>query len=509
MVAGIQRALGVLLAALVLAATPAKAEWLRAESAHFIVYSQSREPRLREQVALLEEYRELLRGLTGAPAAAGPGGAKLSIYMLRGTGQMNRIIGNSQGLAGFYTASPDGIVAVIDEGLREDWTRTEEVLLHEYAHHFMLQYFPAAYPAWYVEGFAEYLATARLEPEIIEYGRPNEGRASWLADRSGWLPFGRIFFSDPSRLRGPEVSKYYAQSWLIVHYLMRDPERRRQLSAYLQAVVRGEEPRAAFAAAFGTNPSAMQRAVSRYAVQDLSYSRGRRAAAAAASEIRIEPLGAWAGDLLLDHVTLLVSSQSNPDLYMRGLRRRAAPHGEPAARRILARAEALYGDGAAADALLDSLLRDAPGDAELLFLKGLRHLVAGRRDADGRAAHYRTAQAWFARAHAADPDHYPTLYRYAESLSLEPEFLGENTRNILLLAAQLAPQVEEIGLRTANLLMRRGEFAEAASILAPLAANPHRRPLVAAAETLLAMARAGDAAGLPGVFDDHQPLRAR
>ena len=32
-----------------------------------------------------------------------------------------------------------------------------------------------------------------------------------------------------------------------------------------------------------------------------------------------------------------------------------------------------------ADRLLDRLLADSPRDAELLYLKGLRHLVAGRR----------------------------------------------------------------------------------------------------------------------------------
>ena len=36
------------------------------------------------------------------------------------------------------------------------------MLFHEYAHHFMFQYFPAGYPSWYVEAFAETLATIDL-----------------------------------------------------------------------------------------------------------------------------------------------------------------------------------------------------------------------------------------------------------------------------------------------------------------------------------------------------------
>lgn len=483
---------------LMLAATPAQAEWRRAESPHFIVYSESDEARLREQIVLLEDFHGLLLALTGArdPEAF----AKVELYVVRGRTQMRQIRPVGGDVGGFYTAEPGGIIAVVDQSQREDWMSNNQVLLHEYAHHFMLQNFPAAYPGWYVEGFAEYLMTAQLSEDSIEWGRYNEIRASWLADVSGWLPLDRVLFSDPSRLNGDEVAKYYAQSWLLVHYLFREPDRRRQLAAYLSAVVRGEAPRTAFTTAFGTTSSDVQRELSRYAHQGITYSRGRRASARQPISPVITVMPASADDLLIARAAMTRGSYGEAADLLNRVRRAATRYNDPFARRVLAMAETYYGDGAVADRLLDALLQETPNDAELLYLKGVRHLRAGHYDAANRAAHYRRAQPFFVRAHRADERHYPTLYRYAESLSLEPNFLSENTTNVLLLANQIAPQVQDITLSVANLLLRRGEFTQAQALLAPLAANPHRGRVIQTAIRLHAKAVARDNRDLPPVF---------
>jgi hypothetical protein len=186
-----RRMLALSLLMLWLAPAQANAEWLRAESANFVVYSEGGEADLVSRVRQLEEFDRLLRMMTGTSAPPSPN--KLAIYMVRGGGQLDRILGGTTGLGGFYAASPDGIVAAVDQGWREDWMTHEEVLLHEYAHHFMLQYFPGSYPAWYVEGFAEYLATVRFTDDMLEIGRFNPARASWLADRSAGCRSTRSF----------------------------------------------------------------------------------------------------------------------------------------------------------------------------------------------------------------------------------------------------------------------------------------------------------------------------
>ena len=492
-------AMATLLAALLLGTAPARAEWLRAESPHFVVYSEAGEQRLREQVGELEDFHQLLRQLTGTRDEGET--AKLSIYIVSGTGELRQVwSGGSGGIAGFYAASPEGILAVVDAAAGRGWVGRTEILFHEYAHHFMLQHFPAVYPRWYAEGFAEYVATARLEPEVIEYGRMNAALASWVGDASRWIPLDQLLFMAPDRVER-SAGQYYAQSWLLVHYLLRDAERMRGLSRYLTAVGAGQDARAAFSAAFGMTPSEMQRRLRSYATETMSFTRIRRASASRAPELAVTALPRGAGGLLLLDAAMTADMQLDSEAVVRQARRAAGDAPDAFARRVVARAEALHGDGAAAERLLGELIAASPRDAELHYLMGMRHLRAGRAEEANRARHFRAAQSWFVRAHRLDENHYPTLYRYAESLSADPAaLLSDNTTNILLLAQQLAPQADTIRLSTANLLMRRERWQEAEALLAPMVSQPHGGATTRRAVALLAKARARDRSSLPAVF---------
>ncbi|HEX8194058.1 MAG TPA: hypothetical protein VF552_14280 [Allosphingosinicella sp.] len=491
-----------LAASLLLAAAPAHAAWQRAESAHFVVYSEGGEARLRTQVAELEDFHLLLRQLTGtADPEAAP---KLQIYIIGGTAELRQIWpGASADVAGFYNASPEGILAVVDPTAGRGWIGRNETLFHEYAHHFMLQHFPAVYPQWYIEGFAEYVATARFEDGAIEYGRANPARASWIADRSGWLPLEQLLFTNPERLTGRPASQFYAQSWILVHYMLRDGDRMRRLNAYLAAVGRGQPARAAFEQAFGATVTQVQRQLMSYSSTGMSFTRITRPASwRPATEVSLTDLPRTAEDLLLLDASMTSGAEVEGDGFIRRIRREAGTEPDAFAKRVLARAEALHGDGAAAERLLNELLAASPNDAELLYLMGMRHLRAGRADEANRAAHFRTAQRWFGRAHRADENHYPTLYRYAESLSHDPAaLLSGNTTNILLLAQQIAPQAHLLRLSAANLLMRRGRWADAEAMLLPLASHAHAGASMHAARALLEKARARSIEGIAGVFD--------
>ena len=497
----VSRALILFATLLICFASPARAAWLRAESPHFIIYSESGEARLRAQVGELEDFHRLLRQLTAT--ADPPGTPKLRIYMISGTNQLRQIWpGSGGGIAGFYAASPEGIFAVVDSSDGRGWGGRNETLFHEYAHHFMLQHFPAVYPQWYIEGFAEYLATARFEADSIEYGRFNPARATWLADRSGWIPLEQLLFTNPERLEERSMSQYYAQSWLLVHYLLRDGRRMRQLNDYLVAVSGGRSPREAFEQSFGTTVSQVQRQLMAYSSGGMSFTRLGRPGGGQATAVELEHMPASANDLLLLDASMSSGVQTPGDDIIRRVRRETGAAPDAFAKRVLARAEALYGDAAAAERLLTELLATNPNDAELLYLMGMRHLRSGRADEPNRAAHFRTAQRWFGRAHRADENHYPTLYRYAESLSHDPAvLLSENTTNILLLAQQIAPQVHVLRLSAANLLIRRGRWADAEAMLLPLAAHSHAGAMTRIARTLLEKARARDASGIPGVFE--------
>jgi len=474
--------------ALLLIASPAAAAWRRAESANFVVFSQGSEASLRKDAALLEDYNGFLRLLTRVDDPPPPN--KLKVYIVRGRGALKAIRpGLGDEVAGFYAASEAGIAAFVDDFTGLEDGEENQILFHEIAHHFMLQYRPSAYPPWYVEGFAEYVMTARFEKEAISFGRASTLRASWLANRQ-WLPLERILFDPPPR-KPEENALYYAQSWLLVHYLLRDDARRKQAIDYLGATARGEEPRAAFKRIFATEPKAMMKELETYAYHQMTYSRLTRKSAAAPPALTVTVLPGAADDLLLLDAAMEIGVRDEDvPAFLARLRSAAGGKSDDYSRRVLARGEALYGDPAAADRLIEPLLAASPADASLLFLAGMRHLRAARRGAPDEAKERRLAQVWFGKAHKADPDHFQTLVRYADSLQGDRRFESDNTANVLLLAHQLAPQVSEITMRAAFMLVRRGEYDEAATLLTPLASSAHDPRLAAEAQAMLRKAKA-------------------
>jgi len=135
--------------------------WLRAETPGFIVYSTSAETRVRSLAEELESFDSLLRRLTQTTAPRSP--TPLEIYLFNGPGQFQEAFpGSNTTVRGRYAARPDIIAAYAIYQDREG-LEAQDVLFHEYAHHFMYQYFANTYPAWYVEGFAEFVSTAAFE----------------------------------------------------------------------------------------------------------------------------------------------------------------------------------------------------------------------------------------------------------------------------------------------------------------------------------------------------------
>ncbi len=465
-----------------IAAVPARAEWLRAESPNFIVYGEVPRERISERIALLEEFDSFLRLVTGTTAPPSP--IKLRVYLVSDSDELNDVWPIGRGVGGFYRASPDGMFAVAIENSYR-YSIENDTLFHEYAHHFMMHYHPAPYPPWYVEGFADFVMTATIRPEWVEFGTPNPIRGSWLTGMSDWVPYEDILFGD---LRRMPPGPFYAQSWLLVHHIMADEGRRTALRRYVEALGRGEVPRTAFTAAFGMDAAALDRTMRQY-VRRIPVHRLTRARQAP-PPITIERLEAAGLNPPLIEAALMLDLPRAHGRRVLGRARRAGDGDDLFGERLQARAEIVLGDPAVGDRLLEPLLAAAPSDPELLYLKGLRHLVAGRGDASARAAQYRQAQRYFARAFRADPNHYPSLFRYAEAMSLDEQFLSENTQNVLLLATSLAPQVAEIRLATAHLLLLRGQFEQAEALLLPLSATVHQPEAGERAAEFLRLARA-------------------
>jgi len=486
--------------------SPVKAgRWLKAESPRFTVYSDGDERLLRDYVVKLELFDTLLRHLHSMPLDGAPP-RKLSIFLIRERAQFDVVWpGMPSSVGGFYTSSVGDIFAMAIRS-RDDNT----VVQHEYVHHFMLQYFPYGYPAWLVEGYAEYFGSAEVGRDTIAIGR-NTGRGGNLEDIA-WAPVRSVLSKRPFELKGADRAMFYAEAWLMTHYFMSEPVRYQQLIAYMKAVGNGDDPVKAMEVASGLSPEALQARLR-------DYMRGRIQVVThtlkglPAPPIQVTPLSKASDDLLLADFSLRrfgLANDGDDDededsegslearaearsqrakwrtAFLADIQVRAARYpGERLAELVLARAELALGDPEKGRVLIDAFTGARPDDAEGLELAGLARLAAGDRDEDRRATLYKEAGQLLGQAYKLDPTRYQTLYGYARSRSLDPKYPTPNVMAVLEEAQALAPQVSQITLATARAMMLRDRDDEAAALLGPVANSPHGGSEAARARAML------------------------
>ena len=464
-------------------AQPAQARWLRAESPRFVVYSDGDPVTLRDYVARLEAFDATLRFIHGLPLSEVPP-RKLDAYMVRDNDELKQIDPRMGGLvAGFYSAGDQDVFAVAVRMRGDDSTEQ-----HEYTHHFMMQYFPYGYPAWLVEGYAEYFMTTTIDGQTVEVGKPG-----WRGDEmthEHWLPLSILLTKGPSSVTDVQVSAFYGEAWVLTHYLMSDPARYRQLQAYMKAVGDGADPAAAMETVTGKTLAELQKTLESYLLGEMKYQRLKRSGFAQPPITNTE-LPPSANDLLFLHQRLMLGAldAEKADLLakVRGLTARWPD--DRLSQIVRGHAEIDYGDRAAGEAVLTARLAKSPDDVEALQLLARSRMAAGDADPARRTELYHQAGGFLTQAYKLDPNDYRTVYAYALTRTVDPGFPTENTLTAMLEAHALAPQVGDISLNTAQALMVRGRFDEAEGLLKPIANDPHGGGLATAARAMMETVR--------------------
>jgi tetratricopeptide (TPR) repeat protein len=458
-------------------------DWRRAESPHFVIYSNGGERQLREAARTLEAYDAVLRALLQPSGQPSPN--KLEVYLLRGTTNLRAVWpGVSEMVRGFYIAAPD-LIAAFALYTNEGGLDAQEVLFHEYAHHFMLQNTSEAYPAWYVEGFAEFVQTVEFDDDRAIVGNYSEARAADILHR--WVSIEEFLDSGNAHLNGLQMLQFYAESWVATHYLMKTPERMEGMTAYLRALEHGANPVDAFEPSFGITPA-------QFEAELRTYSRGGISRFAMpepeidVAAIMVTRLSEAADDLLLPIARMRkgVPASEQEALIARVERIAARFPADPFAQRAAARAALLRNAPAEARAILAPVIAANASDVEALYLTGLTSVIeASAAPPEARTDLARAARRAFARAFRVDPNHVPTLYWYASTYALAGEPMPDTATEALLQAYVLAPQVDEIAFTAATVLMQEGEYDQAETMLRPVAFSPHRGAGAAQAQQLL------------------------
>jgi tetratricopeptide (TPR) repeat protein len=129
------------------------------------------------------------------------------------------------------------------------------IILHEYVHFLIRNHGGFAYPRWYDEGFSEYLSGTKLSRSLFNIGRAPKHRVNGLL-YGDWLTPRQLL--DPGEYANLDVfeqSMFYAQSWVLVHFLLNREGRESKfpddMKTYADQVSSGTDVTEAFENAFG------------------------------------------------------------------------------------------------------------------------------------------------------------------------------------------------------------------------------------------------------------------
>lgn len=387
-----------------LAPTTALAEWRRAQSEHFVVYSDGSERSLRDYTARLERFDALLTARFGAGGATEA--RRLPVYLV-GDGRALRVAipGLPPGIAGYYSSSDIDVFAVLVRG------ESDDILLHEYSHHVMARAGDARYPGWFREGFAEFFATATVtEGGEASFGLPDRGRL-YALQQNRWLPMDAVLRADsPLAIDGRTgMNMYYAQSWALTHWLLSDTGRIRNLSAYVAAVNGGRDPVEAWQAIYSMTPVQLTAQLRAHVRGRLAYT--KLVIPPISPVITVTTLSPAADAVILPAIN---ARSWNPEQIdgpaLLGTLRAAAARfpDDPLALVALGRAEKRWGDEAAAEtALTRALERQADNVEGLLLMADLAtERGAAATDEAERTRQRDLARDFLRRALESDPtDH--------------------------------------------------------------------------------------------------------
>jgi Flp pilus assembly protein TadD len=482
-------AIGLALALIALAPAAARAAWHEASSAHFRVYADGSAESVRDFAARLERFDKGLHVLNGLPDRNRGPANRVTVFVVPNVATIQKLMHGRRNVRGFYLPRAEGPLAFTPARGKSSHAGADDlndqiILLHEYAHHFMLQNYQAAFPAWFVEGFAEFNSTARFRGDGgVDFGLPasHRGRELYFSRGSSVEP---LFASRTGDNRGSVAPEgLYGRGWLLTHFLMLEPKRRGQLQAYLVALNRGTPSLEAARAAFGDFRSLDSDLASwsnRAELPGITIA----AQALPTGTVTVRPLSPGEAAIMSDRLMFERGiPESQAKTLLPALRKAASPFPTDAAvQAVLARAELMAGNRAEAEAAADRALAAEPANIDALIMKA-RAFMAGA--ARGDAAAWREARRRIGAANRVDPDDPEPLILFFRSFLAQGIAPTPNAVTGLLRAFELAPQDRNLRLMVARQYLFDGKAAEARAALAPIAFDPHAGARGAQVRTVL------------------------
>lgn len=499
------------LAALLPAA--AGAAWYQASSQHFVVYSNDNPERLKAYTQKLERFDKAISVWHVAPEVKRGPASRVTIYVLDDVAAVQKLYGRS-GPAGFYEARGSGPVAFMPRNGGDGDLSAQAILFHEYTHHWMFSnWSDAAFPYWFVEGFAELHATAIVRPDGgIVFGA-NPAYRKYTVGDTNLMPVPDLIRAKPSdNLDGRERDAIYSRGWLLIDYLTFNPERRKQFGEYIGAINAGKSPDEA--GRLLGNMNSLDVKLNAWGRQPKLPAAGFSPSELPIGEVTLRALGP--GEAALMPAVMIskrgVDAKRAAEVVVMA-RRLAAPFpDDAAAQNELAEAEfdnasSQKDDAAAiagfqrAAAAADRAIAADPKSIHALLYRGMadEQILLKQKATD--PARWAAVRKWFLAANKIDPEDPEPLVQFYDSFDLAGQKASANAQGGLLYAYALAPYDVGLRMKATHVLLEQNKLKLARIAIAPVAYNAESAGAGAVAVRVLAAIDTGDAAGALALLD--------
>ena len=193
--------------------------WLDVRSPHFRVVTDAGEQRGIEVARRCEQMRSAFALLMSRATTETP--APLLIFALKNQAEVDELA-HSQGTnrrhSGLFLPGADRSFILLDAS-GEPWN----TLFHEYAHQLLYANTSASVQTWFEEGFAEYFSTLHATAGATELGQVPLGELHFLREKGQLMYLADLMQVNQGSAiynqSGVSQAVFYAQSWLLVHYL--------------------------------------------------------------------------------------------------------------------------------------------------------------------------------------------------------------------------------------------------------------------------------------------------
>jgi len=263
--------------------------WMEVHSGHYTVITDAGEKNGREVALRLEQMRAVFLGLLTKDHLNEP--VPLTILAFGNDKSYYQVAPLQHGqpidVPGFFLSGDDQNFIALNLMESESW----RAVAYDLAHLWLSQNYPPA-QGWFDDGFTAYFSTIRVDdrqvqmggdPSIIRLGTEPFGPAgvagsdapksfTEVLSTEPWVPLPDLFAMkhDVSRAKenplgnSPNAIKYYAESWMVMHYIIHQKELP-QAGSYFDLVLNQHMPiEDAIQKAFGMSPAQLEDAVKQY-----------------------------------------------------------------------------------------------------------------------------------------------------------------------------------------------------------------------------------------------------